>query len=97
MTTRRRWMLVCGAAVTTAAGGWLLRRGLAGPACPACGPGDHVVPIVYGLVKLAPGDPPPTRCKLGGCLAVVGESPKWHCDRCGREWGVYAEDFHPRP
>jgi hypothetical protein len=55
--------------------------------CPVCRSSEHVVPILYGLIRSSPENPLP-RCKLGGCVVVQGKSPKWHCAGCGHEWDV---------
>ncbi len=61
------------------------------PICPYCGPGDHVALIVYGYPgwsRPRPDGtyPDPPRGHHAGCV-VRDDSPKWHCDRCGAEWG----------
>lgn len=51
--------------------------------CPKC-KSDRVLPIEYGLVNFQPEG-----VWLGGCCIIEGESPKWHCEKCGYEWGKY--------
>lgn len=62
-------------------------RGDGEPVCPECGAGPHVVPWSYGLpdrkaeVWSSPGP-------HGGC-GITSDSPKWHCNNCGRDWGRF--------
>jgi hypothetical protein len=57
------------------------------PMCPNCGRNNDVIRIAYGLAgpkmlaRAQAGE-----IKLGGCM-VSPDSPKWHCKKCGREWG----------
>lgn len=62
-----------------------------GPNCPRCGPGDHVVPIIYGypdwMYPLADGTyTKPPRGRHAGCV-IKPDSRRWHCEQCGEEWG----------
>ncbi len=54
--------------------------------CPKC-KSIRVLRIEYGL----PGGETPIGVYEGGCCIVVGDSPKWHCDRCYWEWGPDTE------
>lgn len=49
--------------------------------CPLCG-SDEVLTIVYGLTDDLDG----TSLWPGGCFSSEG-SAKWHCAKCGHEWG----------
>jgi hypothetical protein len=60
-----------------------------GDSCPECGPGDHVVPIQYGLY--GPGTRPSG--VMGGCVFRSGISPVWHCTKCKREFGTSPSPF----
>ena len=60
--------------------------------CPNCD-SDKVIPIVYGF----PTEETFERERngeliTGGCTIYDGLSPKWHCKRCGQEWGVFGQE-----
>jgi hypothetical protein len=50
--------------------------------CPSCG-SRGVVRIVYGFVDQSAYEEGSVR--FGGCV-LSGDSPNWHCNKCGHEW-----------
>jgi len=55
--------------------------------CPKC-KSEKVLPMAYGLFG---PDNAPKDAYLPGCV-IEEDSPKWHCDKCGHEWGKAGND-----
>jgi hypothetical protein len=84
---RQLFAVVIVALILWVAVGAIRQFGLWGNTCPSCGSTEDMLPIVYGF----PTHETMERAKqgrviLGGCV-VSPDSPKWHCQRCGTEWG----------
>ena len=54
--------------------------------CPKC-KSEKVLTMLYG--ELTP-DADLNGFYPAGCV-VREDSPKWHCDKCGHEWGKYED------
>ena len=56
------------------------------PHCPLC-VSNKVVPIMYGMLPVEMWEESKKgKFVLGGCV-ISNESPKWHCQACGHEFG----------
>jgi len=56
------------------------------PKCPKCN-ADKTVPIVYGFPGLEMLESyEKGEIMIGGC-DIGPDSPKWHCKKCGHQWG----------
>ena len=57
--------------------------------CPSCN-SKNVAKISYGLPIFdteLQKERKSGKIILGGCIIWAGESPLYHCNKCGKEWG----------
>jgi len=62
------------------------------PHCPLC-VSNKVVPIMYGMPSFEMWEESKLgKFELGGCC-ISEDSPKWHCQACGHEFGSFLPRF----
>jgi len=62
------------------------------PHCPLC-VSNKVVPIMYGMPSVEMWEESKLgKFELGGCC-ISEDSPKWHCQACGHEFGSFLPRF----